>query len=56
MKKFFNTKITDTTWGQYAAMIAVMYGAVFGYIYRQEVAAGAKGFIKNLNKKVNDEE
>lgn len=34
MKKFWNSKISDLTWGQYITMFAVIYAAMFGWYYK----------------------
>ena len=45
MKKFWNQKIQDTTWGQYITVFVVAYAAMIGWLYKDvmlEKLEGAK--------------
>ena len=47
MKKFFNSKVSDMTWGVYLGFLAVIYGGI--YLYTR--SGGVKEWIGKKIKK-----
>ena len=61
MKKFWNAKVSDITWGQYLKLMIAVYAIFFGWMYKDvlfEKLDEAKDKIPNRKyiKKIEEED